>query len=361
MTSTQAGERVRTLRLLLGLTQTELASAIPFSQSLLSQVESGVKVASEEFVASVASATGTPTSFFDVDPPNVPEGTLRWRKLAGARRSDSNRLELLVQEAWRIASDLMSTANLTPPQLPVVTTHIDATDIEELATMTRDALGLGADGPIPHVTRVLERAHIGVAPLVLPESTATTEVDEAKNIGHFGASLWPTTDDQAFIGYFPAQQGDRQRFTLAHELGHLVLHTKRRQVRNAEAEAHLFAGAFLFPRERAMEAFSVPPTLSDLGHLKARWGVSMQAQIMRAAGLGLIDDHRKTSLFKQLSARGWRQKEPVDVQVEYPALLKLLARRAYGNRPVAQVARELGLPPLVLRGLMPTDSSQKAG
>ena len=80
MTSTQAGERVRTLRLLLGLTQTELASAIPFSQSLLSQVESGVKVASEEFVASVASATGTPTSFFDVDPPNVPEGTLRWRK-----------------------------------------------------------------------------------------------------------------------------------------------------------------------------------------------------------------------------------------------------------------------------------------
>ena len=104
-------------RQLLGLTQTELASAIPFSQSLLSQVESGVKVASEEFVASVASATGTPTSFFDVDPPNVPEGTLRWRKLAGARRSDSNRLELLVQEAWRIASDLMSTAKLTPPQL----------------------------------------------------------------------------------------------------------------------------------------------------------------------------------------------------------------------------------------------------
>ncbi len=355
MSSIQAGERVRTLRLLLGLTQTELAEAIPFSQSLLSQVESGVKVASEEFVEAVAYATGAPSSFFEVPPPNLPEGTLRWRKLAGARHTDSKRLEILVQEGWRLATDLLSSSHLAPPDLPVCTSgsaEIQASEIEELADSTRDALGVGPDGPIPHVTRILERSRIAIAPLVLPESVSTTEVDDAKNVGHFGASLWPLPDDYAFVGYFPADQGDRQRFTLAHELGHLVLHSKRRNVRDAEGEAHRFAGAFLFPAGRALEAFSAPPTLSDLAQLKARWGVSMQAQIMRASHLGLIDEHRRTSLFKQLSARGWRKKEPVEVHVEYPALLGVLAQRATGAQSASAQAKRLALPPLLLRSLL---------
>ena len=52
---------------------------------------------------------------------------------------------------------------------------------------------------------------------------------------------------------------------------------------------------------------------------------------MRCGQLGLIDPARKTSLFKQLSARGWRKNEPVRVHPESPALLAKLIEHRFGE------------------------------
>ena len=111
-------------------------------------------------------------------------------------------------------------------------------------------------------------------------------------------------------GDFTGAGGDRQRFTLAHEICHLVLHSRRRHVKNPEAEANRFAAALLVPRNRAEEMFAEEVTLGDLRQMKVRWGISIQALIMRAANLALMDEKRKASLFKQLSSRGWRKNEP---------------------------------------------------
>ncbi|MHB1787075.1 MAG: ImmA/IrrE family metallo-endopeptidase [Acidimicrobiales bacterium] len=152
------------------------------------------------------------------------------------------------------------------------------------------------------------------------------------------------------IGYFEGGTGDRQRFTLAHELGHLVLHTRRRFVPDPEDEANRFAGAFLIPRDRAEEFVSTDVTLRDLAQLKATWGVSIQALIMRCSQLGLIDPARKASLFKQLSARGWRKTEPVKVHLEAPALLTKLIEDRFGEGMLGyrRAAEVLGLPAFLL-------------
>jgi Zn-dependent peptidase ImmA (M78 family) len=89
----------------------------------------------------------------------------------------------------------------------------------------------------------------------------------------------------------------RQRFAVAHELGHLVLHTYRRRVadrvadRVAENEADRFASAFLVPSAPARDIFAVSASLYDYGHLQAEWGVSMAALITRAWAVG---DKRRT-------------------------------------------------------------------
>jgi len=350
MSAQMAGERVRAIRHLLGISQVDLAKAASVSQSLISQVESGIKEASEELIQAVASATSTPISFFHVIPADVPLGTLKFRKLASAKQGDTKRIKVLFDEAYRIVVDLLTESGYPRPDLPVATDEPSLDDIEKLAQATRDALQLADDGPIRHLTRACERAGIAVVPLTLPR----LDDEEEGPIGHFGVSCWLSRDDPAVIGYLTGSSGDRQRFTIAHELGHLVLHSRRRIVRDPEAEANRFAASLLIPEHRAREMFESEVTLTDLKNMKARWGVSMQALIMRGANLGLIDERRKTSLFKQLSARGWRKNEPVSVHHEEPLLMwKLLAHKYGLPLSYPQFGEKVGLGAVVLRSIAP--------
>jgi Zn-dependent peptidase ImmA (M78 family) len=117
--------------------------------------------------------------------------------------------------------------------------------------------------------------------------------------------------------------GDRRRFSVAHELGHLVLHqVSEGSLHTVEQQADAFAAAFLLP-EAAMRKVLVPPiTLTTLADLKARWGMSLQALIRRALVLECLTPSQYRSLYAQLGARGWRTHEPVAVPVERPRALR---------------------------------------
>lgn len=349
-----AGERLRALRLLLGISQVELAQAVGVSQALISKIEAGTRSAPDELLVQVAAVTGTPASFFSAVPADLPPVTLRYRKLSTARRGEVKRVEQLLVEAYRAVWTLVQGRKFLPPELPVATGDLTGEEIEAFAARTREALALEPDGPVPNVTRVLERAGIVVAPLVLPGDL--DGAGEAEAVGHFGASAWPGPGAPALIGFFAGGPGDRQRFTLAHELGHLVLHTRRPRALDPETEAHRFAGAFLVPAARLEEACAGEPlTLRDYAQLKARWGVSVQALIMRSGHLGLIDATRRQSLFRQLSARGWRTEEPVTVNPETPALFEALLRNQFGDgrRLYVTAGEQLGFPSFLLGQLAP--------
>lgn len=338
----------------MGISQGDLAQAAGISQSLISQMENGLREASQEVIEAIAHATATPSRFFEVEPPDVPIGSLRFRKLSSARQGDTKRVKVLFDEAFRVVSDLLTGVRFPYPDLPMARDDFSGEDVEGLAAATRDALQLDHDGPIPHLTRACERAGIVVVPLTLPHA----EDDEFEPVGHFGVSSWPGREGIALIGYFTGGPGDRHRHTVAHELGHLVLHGSGRMTKDPEGEASRFAGALLIPEQRAREIFSSAVMLSDLIQLKKHWGISMQALIMRGAQLGLIDERRKSSLFKQLSARGWRRNEPVTVHREEPALVWRLLERRYGS-PVsyARAADEVGLHAVTLRSLAPNPGS----
>jgi Zn-dependent peptidase ImmA (M78 family) len=242
-------------------------------------------------------------------------------------------------------------ARYPKPTIPTAEGQVEQEDIERLAAETREALRLGPDGPIPHVTRALERSGIATVPLVLP---AETDAETSTVPGHFGMSYWAGPGAYALVGFFPGNKPDRDRFTLGHELGHLVLHTHRRGADDPEEEANRFAGEFLMPAHRAREILTPDLTLKDFARLKAIWGMSIQALIMRALHCGCIDKARHRSLFMQLSARGWRRNEPVVMHPEEPLLTwKLLRAEFGGDSPYASAVDKLGLPPVILRSLIP--------
>ena len=103
---------------------------------------------------------------------------------------------------------------------------------------------------------------------------------------------------------------DRMRWTLAHELGHVIMHQIPSE--NIELEADIFASEFLMP------ALSIKPYLADLtlaklAALKTHWKVSMASILKRASDLGVISDRQKTYLWTQMGAHGYRTNEPVQL------------------------------------------------
>ncbi|MGW0163673.1 helix-turn-helix domain-containing protein [Streptomyces sp. NPDC003343] len=344
------GERLRTLRDLLGLTGSDLARMTGISQSWISQVETNVREPSEDRLRVIAEATDTPLSFFFAKPSSVPLDSLRFRKMASASRTLTRRVSAFYGESFRVTEEVTSEARYPAPPLPyAMANELTEEDIEDLADQTRVALRLAPDKPIPHLTRALERAGVAVAPIVLSDPAG----DTASTNKHFGVSYWAGIGETALIGYFPGHQGDRDRFTLAHELGHLVLHTFRPRAADPEGEANRFAGALLLPRSRAEIDITDRMTLEGYARLKANWGMSIQALILRGAAVGNIGDSRKRSLYVQISQRGWRKNEPVTVGQESPLLLWTLITKLFGTKPYVPASERLAIQPAVLRSIAP--------
>jgi Zn-dependent peptidase ImmA (M78 family)/transcriptional regulator with XRE-family HTH domain len=351
MLAASPGERVRTLRELLGLTQMRLANIAGVKQSWLSDVETGSREVTISELSPVAKATGTPLTFFSVRPAAIPLDSLRFRKLASASKITTRRIHAFYGESYRVADTLLAAGKYPYAPLPYTAKdELSDEDIEEYAGLARQALRLAPDKPIPHLTRALERAGIAVAPFVLNDFD-TGELGSAGH--HFGVSYWGGIGETALIGYFPGEQGDRDRFTMGHELGHLVLHTFRPHAADAEDEANRFAGALLLPRDRILSDVSDRLSLEGYARLKATWGTSIQAIIMRSSLLGAIGDVRKRSLFVQLSQRGWRKQEPVLVGQEKTLLLWRLLSNQFGDRPYLTASDELAIHPVVLRSIAP--------
>lgn len=133
--------------------------------------------------------------------------------------------------------------------------------------------------------------------------------------------------------------GDRLRFSLAHEVGHLVRRNAHARSdrpatpRDIEREADYFASALLLPAEAMRREIVSPVTLTSLAALKPRWRVSVQTLIRRAKDLEIITQRQYGYLFEQVGKRGWRLREPpnLDVPVEKPRAVRKMAELLYGD------------------------------
>jgi len=144
----------------------------------------------------------------------------------------------------------------------------------------------------------------------------------------------------------------RWRFSLAHELGHLLLHgglSVRDFVlgeKKLEDEANLFAEYFLMP-EDGFKNSVIATKLEHLIPLKKEWGVSIAAILYHCNRIGLIDSQRSKSLQIQMSKLGWKKKEPLDDELEYecPKLLEsILSEQVKDNNSFSSFYNNVGLP-----------------
>ncbi|MGH8615015.1 MAG: helix-turn-helix domain-containing protein [Gammaproteobacteria bacterium] len=202
-------------------------------------------------------------------------------------------------------------------------------DAEAAAGRLRAAWNLGID-PIPNLAEFLEERGIKVIPLPLGESISGLMCHARRSKG----------GDVPVIVVNKNDTGERQRFTLAHELGHLILDVP--ESINEEKIAHRFAGAFLMPAETLWQEVGKQRSslsISELFKLKALFKVSVQAITYRLKDLQIIGDRLFKTLFDDFEKKGWRKPpydEPGKISPERPDRFRRLCFRAVAEGAVSE-------------------------
>ncbi len=315
------GERVRQARELRALTQTALAERVGVSQPYIAQVESGYLQPSKETLEAIALQTGFPPAFFrQKSSATFPEGSLLFRarrSITATQRAQAHQYAKTIFEAVERMADKLEGIPIGLPR--------SSDDPRTAAQDARAALGLPPDTPIRHVIDAVERG--GVLVIALP---VALEKRDAYSLWAGNRGLKPVI---VVAGEAP---GDRLRFSVAHELGHLILHRERgKSEKEMDAEADRFASEFLLPEESMRHELLPPITLTGLAQLKPRWKVSIQALTRRARDLGIITERQYKYLFQKLSKLGWRKLEPANLAVpaEKPRAVRQMAEMLY-SKPI---------------------------
>ena len=320
-------DRIQTACYFRGWTWTELAARANISDKSLRLLRTGVAPFTSEYAEKLSRAFNLPLSFFILHDEIAPETQLTFRTPQRSskvrKRQVATEYSLLSATVQRVAKmAYVEKKNLWLNAVAPINNPTYA-EIERIAQEARLVLGVEKNGPVPNVTRAFERGGISIAPL-----------HENKNDPEIMDGVSNPQLTLPVIGYLKHKEsGDRQRFTIAHEAGHIILQKNRKLLSKKvqEEEANYFASAFLFPEEDARHIFTPSMDLMDYVRLKATWGVSIAAMITRASRLGIINQERQRSLMVQLSARHWRKSEPVHVEQEKPILLKQMVGSSLGT------------------------------
>ena len=230
---------------------------------------------------------------------------------------------LELEEILQIASDDWE----KPADAPFA---VEAVETAETAAISiRSLWNLGAD-PISSLAECLEERGIKVMALRLPDSVS-------------GLTCWAVGKENHRVPVIVVnvnEMGEQQRFTLVHELGHMVM-----DVRNnisKERAADWFAGAMLLPRDLLFAVIGKKRrslALGELFHLKELFGVSIQTIMFRCKDLEIINPSTFKDLFKTFKERGWKSSpyfEPGPVKQEQPKRFRRLWMRALVEKAISE-------------------------
>lgn len=297
------GARIKQARIAAGLSLRALADKTHnyISAQVIHKYELGKAAPGSDVLLKLAQALNVKVEFFFR--PLKSEVSLSrpaYRKRSGVPEKELQSIQARVKEhleKYLEVESLFPEGRFEKPSLPTDPERAirKPDDIEDFARNLRRRWKLGTD-PINHPSEVLEDR--GVKLIML-------EADKDFD----GLSCW-ANEHIPVIVVRRNQTSDRLRFSIMHELGHLLLRPAKSI--GEEKAADRFAGAFLVPKEAAFaELGEHRQSLSfyELIDLRKKYGLSVQAWIYRAHDLGIISDSLYQKLFGFLAGRGLRNKE----------------------------------------------------
>jgi len=331
------GNRIRQARLAVGLTLDEVGERLgslgqPITKAGLSKYERNKSRPGQAFLVALGKVLGVKANFF-VTEPSVSIEWLAFRKQVKMAKTRQEQVKAFAGQ--RVEAQVRLQTTLYPDEKPVFPKPAKARsleDAESAARGVRDAWTLG-EGPIDSLTGAVEdRGGIVVAHAAIGTGR------EFDGLAGWANGTIPITVVSENV------PDDRARYTLAHELGHLLMDCAEVDSKEEEKLAHRFASALIVPptvlrRELGPKRRRV--AMREFAILKRKYGLSMQSLVRRAFDLGIIEAPQYNTLCTQFSQFGWRQREPVEYEGdEKPARLLQMALRALTERMITRERAE---------------------
>ena len=335
-----------------GLTQAQLAESLLISQAEISKLESGIRPPSPELIAKLSKRLRCPAEFFYLSDSvkSFSSACVYHRKRQSTPQGVLRKLLALVNKRRIQVKRLLLAADVGDNLFP----RMDLDDFQggpqEIASALRSSWKL-PPGPVSNLTAAIEDA----GGIILRCDFGTNKVD--------AVSQW-LTDSPPMFFVNTSSPPDRMRFSLAHEIGHVVMH--QLPTDDMEREADRFASEFLMPA-RDISAQLADVTLARLAALKPYWKTSMGALLKRAGDLEQITERNKNYLWFRMGQLGYKTREPVTIPMEMPRALNDLvdlhrSDLGYSNEELAklliaseeEVQNVFGLPGSGLRLLRST-------
>lgn len=291
-----------------GLSQSALARAAEIPQAAISRAENGLAELDPARIRAIAGALGYPAEAFDWADEILGFGSASFhhRKQQALGQATLQRIHADVNLMRMRVSRLLRGIEMVP-RYKFPSYEVDEFGSpEEVARAVRAYWRLPM-GPVGNMMRVLENAGALIvrADLYSPRISAI--------------SISAPGSPPLFV-LNEGMSADRERFTLAHEAAHITMHDMPVKPDDAEREADAFAAEFLMPASEIRHELR-GLDMAKAAQLKLKWKTAMSAIIRRARDLNQIDESRYKSLNVQISQRGWRKIEPVELEREEPSLI----------------------------------------
>lgn len=326
MISSLIPSRITEARESRSMSMDELAKNIGVTRQSISKYERGIISPTSEMLQAISLSLGFPVEFFYKPEGNTCASTspLFFRSKANIAKKVKNACTYQIKWTNEIKKYLEQYVDFVPWDLPVLDKDYESLsfeDVEELALALRKKWEIG-DSPIEDLIGILENHGIIVSQFTANDHCAFTGID--------AFSCWD--DGTPYVLYHASQKSAvRTRFSLLHELGHLIMHSsivesdsiKKDVVNLADAQADRFAAAFLLPAT-SFPKDVISSSLASLEILKRKWGAAMSTIIKRCETLGLLTENQINYLRRQMSTKKYWHKEPLDdiLTVAEPEILR---------------------------------------
>lgn len=325
-------ERLIAAREAQGLTLSDLEEVLKISHQAISKYERNKATPSFETLEKFSNSLSVPVTYFYKPISKKNNSVVFFRSKSMATQKSKNVHEnkiIMMQEVFNYFNEFLNFPAVDIPKYIERENYIptDFNEIDTLALDLRKKWEVGT-GPISNMVLLLEKKGA-----IIARSPASSYSIDA-------CSMWDE-DGRPFILLSDDKTSVRSRFDIAHELGHLVLHSrlkksefnKKEVYKLIEKEANRFAASFLLPSS-SFGTEVVSTSIEHLISLKKRWKVSIQMMAYKANVLGIFSDYQHIYVRQKLAKDNMLICEPLDdiLQFEETSLLKQAVEAIVDNK-----------------------------